>query len=298
MSFLPSIKQLQYLVALAEHRSFSRAAEYCHVTQPTLSAGIAALEDQLGQPLVNRSFKAVTLTPLGLETVERAQRIITEAQAIVDRFQYASNPLAGPLRLGIIPTVAPYMLPAILPRIQKTYPGLEIQLHEDLSARLVDSLQKGLVDLAIMAFPYEAEELEYHNLFKEPFVLAAPKDYWKDKKPVATSDLKSHRLLLLEEGHCLRDHALAACKLEPRYESKTFSATSLATLMQMVQHGYGITLLPQMAVNAKAVPRYVDVVHFKKPYPSRMIGMAWRRGNPRRDAFIELGRTITKAING
>lgn len=293
MAYMPTIKQLQYLIALADHKTFSKAAEYCNITQPTLSAGIAALENLLGQELVDRSHtKQVVFTPMGQDVLTRARSIITQAEALVERARYASEPFSGPLRLGLIPTVAPYILPQCLPALQKKYPKLELQLFEDLSARLVEELQSGNIDIVLMAFPYEAEQMEKFIMFEEPFVLASPKGQWPKNKAVRTENLDSEKLLLLEEGHCLRDHALAACKLNIPPTKRAFNATSLATLIQMVQHDYGMTLLPEMAVKAEAIPDNIDILEFSAPKPSRQIGIGWRKGNQRAENFVELGKAI------
>lgn len=283
---LPSLRQLQYLRALADYGSFSRAAQACHVTQSTLSAGIAALESLLDQSLVDRSQTPVVLTTFGIEAVESANRLIEDASALVDRARHLNAPLSGPLRLGIIPTIAPYLMPSILPRLQKRFPLLELQLHEDLSARLTESLRKGDLDLIFLAFPYDTPGMVQRKLFDEPFYLASPKGQWQKGSRVKTGDLKDlSNLILLEEGHCLRDHALAACKLQPAQQRRTFSATSLPTLLQMVRHGYGITLVPEMAVNS-GLGADIDILPFDEtPLPIRTIGMAWRKNSPRTAEF-------------
>lgn len=299
MAYMPTIKQLQYLIALADYKTFSQAAEYCNITQPTLSAGIAALENLLGQELVDRSHtKQVVLTPMGEDVLARARNIVQQAEALVERAQYASDPLSGPLRLGIIPTIAPYLLPRCLPALRKQYPRLELQLFEDLSARIVKELQNGHIDLLLMAFPYEAHNIESYILFEEPFVLACPKGSWPKGRAVRTENLDPEKLLLLEEGHCLRDHALAACKLTLPDTKKAFNATSLSTLVQMVQHNYGMTLLPEMAVKAEAIPDNIDILEFTSPRPTRQIGIAWRKGNQRAETFKEIGNTIKTILKG
>ena len=297
MAYMPTLKQLQYLIALADYHTFSRAAKHCNITQPTLSAGIAALENLLGQELVDRSHnKYVVLTPIGHEILDRARKVIEDAESIVERAQYVNEPLSGPLRIGIIPTIAPYILPKCLPAISRIYPKLELQIHEDLSARLAEKLVNGQIDLVLMAFPYNMPGTEMETLFHEPFVLACPKGHWKKEKPVKVKDLEGEHLLLLEEGHCLRDHALQACKLQPSTDKKTFNATSLATLIQMVQHGYGMTMLPQMAVTAEAIPDNIQILQFDRPPPTREIGVAWRKGNPRAESFVEFGNLVEELV--
>ena len=294
--FLPSIKHLQYFVALAEQHSFSRAADACHVTQSTLSAGIAALESLLKQQLVDRSQRQVMLTPFGTELVDKARAVVADAAAMVERAQHLRTPLSGPLRMGIIPTIAPYMLPRLLPVLQKKFPALELQLHEDLSARLTEGLKKGELDLILLAFPYDTPGMVQMKLFDEPFLLACPKGRWKKAPPVHTEELDAGNLILLEEGHCLRDHALAACKLQPVRQRRTFSATSLPTLIQMVQHGYGVTLLPEMAVKHGHLPANIEIFPFAKPPPQRRVGLVWREKSPRQDEYKALAACIQKEI--
>jgi LysR family hydrogen peroxide-inducible transcriptional activator len=297
MNYLPSLKQLQYLVALADEKSFSQAADFCYVTQPTLSAGISALENLLNEQLVDRTHKNVTLTPLGQETVERSRKIIEEANAIVERIKYAKSPMAGPVRIGMIPTIAPYLIPLIIPFFQSKYPMMEIQIKEELSARIVEHLERGSLDLAVMAFPYDTGKLKTIKLFDEAFVLATPKQYWKKTEKIELNQLEGHNLLLLEEGHCLRDHALAACKIQPPENKKTFSATSLATILQMVRQGYGITLLPEMAIKHKFLPEGIDIYEFTQPKPIREIGLACRANSPRLDTFEKISDEIINCIN-
>lgn len=289
---LPSLKQLQYLTALADHGSFSEAAAQCHVTQSTLSAGIASLENLLGQKLVDRSQRASTLTPLGLETVERARKILSDSRDLVTRVRALDMPLSGPLRLGIIPTIAPYLLPQILPGLQSGFPQLELHMHEDMSARLVESLRQGQLDMIVLALPYDTDGMVQEKLFSEQFMLAAPKGQWAGHDPARLDDLDGEALLLLEDGHCLRDHALAACNLKPRRQRQAFNASSLPTLIQMVSHGYGLTLLPEMAVRWSDLPRSIEIIPFAKPCPTRDIGLAWRRNHPRHDDFIRLAHYI------
>jgi LysR family transcriptional regulator, hydrogen peroxide-inducible genes activator len=294
MDHLPSLRQLQYLTSLAELKSFSRAAAHCHVTQSTFSAGIAALENVLGQNLADRSRRQVALTPLGEEVAHKARAIITAAGDIVERARHMKAPLTGPLRLGIIPTVAPYLLPSLLPALKKAHPGMELQIREDLSPRLVQAAKAGEIDVILLAFPYETPGFEQHELFAEDFVLAAPRGQWKKKGAVTGSDLQGHELLLLEEGHCLRDHAMAGCNLRPAESRRAFGATSLTTLIQMVQHGYGITLLPDMA--ARHAPKNIDLIPFKRPAPGRHIGLAWRENSPRAAEFELLAGSMGKAL--
>jgi LysR family hydrogen peroxide-inducible transcriptional activator len=197
----------------------------------------------------------------------------------------------------MIPTIAPFILPMIYSDLHKKYSKLELEVFENLSEELVNMLQKGTLDAAIMAFPYDAEGIDHLVLYEEAFVLACPKGYWNSKAPLSTSDLEKHNLLLLEEGHCLTDHALDACNLIPSRDRKKFSATSLATLMQMVNSGFGVTLLPKMAVQSGSVPANIDLYEFESPAPTRKIGIAWRTKSPLEDTFRNFGKSISHIIN-
>lgn len=274
----PSVKQLSYLVALEQEQSFSKAAERCFVTQSTLSAGIKELETILGHTVVERSTRKVALTPFGEDILKSAIKILQEIDHIMMRAKSAQEPFAEPLRFGVIPTIAPYLLPDILPGLKEIFPALEMQLYEDLTEHLLDKLKNREIDVALMAFPYEKDGIESHIMFEEPFVLAAPKGRIK-QKTVTLEFLNDKEILLLEDGHCLRDHALQACKLRNPAHKKTFSATSLATLIQMINHGYGMTLLPEMAAIPSSLPDNIELVRFKPQQPSRQIGLAWRKGD-------------------
>jgi len=270
----PTLRQFAYLIALQEEQSFSAAAETCNVTQSTLSAGIKELETIMGQRLVNRRGRKSSLTAFGLEVSERARGILSETDALMTRARKRTEPLTGTFRLGVIPTIAPYLLPQILPPLQKKFPQLELQLHEDLTGRLLALMDKGKLDAILMAFPYETPGLEQKILFEEEFVLASPAAR-KTPAKLTVKDLRPDDLLLLDDGHCLRDHALSACRLPPPKSRKTFSATSLPTLIQMVENGFGVTLLPEMALKAAGISAKTRVTRFKSPAPSRQIGLAW-----------------------
>lgn len=289
----PSLRQLSYLIAIDEEGSFSGAAEACAVTQSTLSAGIKELENILGQKLVVRGRRKTALSPFGSEVAQNARDVLENTDRIVARAKLLKNPLSGPLRLGIIPTIAPFMLPGILPTLQKNFPALELQLHEDLTGRLLEQLHKGHIDVALMAFPYETPGMVQKILFKEPFLVAAGQQYKSAESTIDIRDLEPEKLLLLEDGHCLRDHALSACDLQLPRRRKTFSATSLATLIHMVSHGFGITLLPEMACKPSTLPPGIRLLPFKgKHLPTRQIGLAWRRGDPRARDYEILANTI------
>ncbi len=293
----PTLRQLEYLIALQDEKSFSNAAEICNVTQSTLSAGIKELETILDQNLVIRGRKNVNLTAFGVETAYHARQILCEVDKITARALAIKSPLTGPLRMGVIPTIAPYFLPQILPSLQKKFPALELQLYEDLSERIVKKLQQGALDLLLMAFPFETLGMRQMPLFEEDFYLACPKGQEPHKNEISTKDLDAENLLLLDDGHCLRDHAIAACNLQLPLTRKAYSATSLQTLVQMVNSGYGMTLLPAMATQPQNLPQNVSVLAFKDPKPTRIIGLAWRSGHPRRDEFETLGRVMFDRYN-
>lgn len=292
MKHLPSMKQLQYLIALYDTESFSRAAEKCFVTQSTLSAGIAALEEIINQPVVDRSYRKVVFTPLGRELIDQARIIIESADQIVQRGKSLSAPLSGPLRMGIIPTIAPYILPIILPASHKEFPALELQINEEQSHRVVEDIKTGSLDCAILALPYDTENLATHELFQESFIVATAKNSWTHQKPVKYPDIAEEKLLLLEDGHCLRDHILEACRIPHPKHDKTLSATSLPTLLQMVRHGYGITLVPQMAVQSCKEFSDLDLIPLADEKPGRRIAMIWRKNHGQADEFKQLSDFI------
>ncbi len=289
----PTLKQLDYLIALKNEGSFSKAAEYCFVTQSTLSAGIKELEATLAHTLVDRSSRNIALTSMGEEICEQALKISQNVDELVSLTKKGSAPLCGTLRLGVIPTVAPYLLPEILPSLQDAFPNLELQLFEDMTERSIEQLQRRKIDLLLMAFPYEADGIDHQIIFEEEFIIAAPHGRYKNKT-ITTDFLDNEPVLLLADGHCLRDHALQACKLQKPSQRKTFSATSLQTLIQMVSAGYGITLLPDMAANKCNLPGNIDLLHFKSPRPTRQIGLAWRRGDTRANDYKILAAHIEK----
>ena len=295
ITHLPSLKQLRYLVTLEEHRHFGHAAAACFVSQSTLSAGLKELEMVLGSELVERNNRTVVFTALGLEVVQRARRVLREAEELAELAAKGREPLTGRLRLGVIPTIAPYLLPRTLPYLRKTYPKLQLYLTEDQTARLLALLEDGTIDLVLMALPYHAGEVETLPLFKDGFHLIVRKDNpLAQKKAPTTADLKDANLLLLAEGHCLRDHALAACRL-PHADSG-FAGASLNTLVEMVAGGLGVTLLPDMAVAAH-VPKSGELVArpFDRGGAGRQIGLVWRTTSGRAEEFREFGAALTKA---
>src|SRR6266404_8196092 len=247
---LPTFRQLEHLVRLAEHAHFGRAATACHVTQSTLSASIKELENILQVSLVDRTKRRVVLTPLGHEIVERARRILREGEDLVEAARAESEPLSGTLRMGVVPTIGPFLLPNILPRLRRAYPALRLYLVEDLTSRLVEELHAGRLDILLLALPYDCGNVEVRALFQDPFKVALPRGHpLAGGKTVDLEQLRHTGLLLLKEGHCLREQALAACRLADRNEIEPVEATSLHTLVQMVDNGFGVTLLPQLAID-------------------------------------------------
>ena len=295
---MTTLRQLRYLASLARHRHFGRAAEDCAVTQPALSMQIRALECAIGAELVERRPGEVALTETGLEVAQRAERILAATRDLVD-FARHRDVLSGQLRLGIIPTLAPYILPRVLPPLQLLHPQLRLDVRETQTKVLLDELGGGELDAAMLALPAEAADLETLKLFDDPFLLALPAaEPAPARGRVAVEDVDQRRLILLEEGHCLRDQALAFCATKRRDAPAGLGATSLTTVMQMVANGYGVTLLPEVAVEAEARDGRVKLLRFAKPEPGRIIGLAWRRTSPRRRDFEALAQIIIDAIGG
>lgn len=290
----PSLRQLRHLVALADQAHFGRAAAACHVTQSTLSASVIALERLLGAPLVDRTSRKVVLTAHGAEVVARARRLLLDAADLVLAARAGAEPLAGLLRLGVIPTIGPFLLPGVLRRLRRRFPKLQLYLREDLTDRLIALLDKGDLDLALIALPYDAPGVQTLTLFDDGFLLAARKDHRLARNRRARSaDLAGESLLLLAEGHCMRGHALAACRLPRRAETASLEATSLLTLVQMVENGLGVTLLPQLAIDAGILRGTALVTRpLEANAEKREIGLAWRKGTRRADEFRQLGAAI------
>jgi LysR family hydrogen peroxide-inducible transcriptional activator len=290
-----TLRQLRYFASLARHRHFGRAAESCRVTQPALSMQIKELEQEIGVELVERRTGEVALTATGTEVARRAERILASAQNLVD-FARHREILAGPLKLGVIPTLAPYLLPKLLPRLQSTYRSLELQLRETQTASLLDELISGDLDCAMLALPIDHADVDTFPLFKDRFLLAMPAGEPKPRRPLKADDVDQHRLILLEEGHCLRDQALAFCSGRSHDAGSTFGATSLATVMQMVANGYGVTLVPEIATQTEARNKRVTLKRFAAPEPGRTIGLVWRKTSPRWRDFEALGQTVKQVL--
>ena len=291
-----SLKQLRYFDAVVRTGHFGKAAEQCAVTQPALSMQIQEMEKDLGMPLLERGRNGVIPTEAGREIAGRAARILTEVRDIVDIARRQGETLAGPLHFGVIPSVAPYLLPGLLPLIRSRFPDLDLSLRETQTQHLVDELLDGGLDLLLLALPVEHPDLETMKLFTDRFLLALPKSRRIASRIRATPDLlKQDRLLLLEEGHCLRDQALAFCSLRRVDNIDTFGASNLSTLVQMVANGLGFTLLPQLAVDLEARGGDIRLMRFADPEPRRVIGLAWRKSSPRKRHYAELGKIIAQA---
>lgn len=295
MSHLPTLRQLQFLLALKEQGGFQAAAQACHVTQSTLSAGIKDMEILLGRPVIDRSNrKKLIFTPLGLALLSTGQNVITQLSSVTSKKTLPRQPFAWPLKMGMIPTIAPYWLPDILAPLQKRFPDLKLHIHEQQSIDLVQAVQNGTLDFGILALPFQTHDLEIMPLYKENFVCAAPKNLFKGRKHVTMKDLEQQQLLLLSEGHCLRDHMLSVCHL-PRNHDQNVSATSLATIIQLVAQNYGVTLLPQMVVKSGLLPRQIDILPFS-PSATREVALIWRPNSVLKNEITLLGKAL-KALS-
>jgi LysR family hydrogen peroxide-inducible transcriptional activator len=293
-----TLKQLRYLAALADHRHFGKAAEACAVTQPALSMQIRDLEKDLGASLVERRPGEVILTETGAEVARRAERMLTAVRDLTEFARHSGRPLTGRLRLGVIPTLAPYVLPQILPALQQGFPELRIELRETQTRNLIDELARGALDAVLLALPVEESDIETLPLFDDPFLLAVPAaDPRKQTARIDPHGIDPQQLILLEEGHCLRDQALAFCGTRIETPGATgLGATSLSTVMQMVANGYGITLLPRIALPVEARDTRVKMLRFRQPEPARQIGLAWRRTSPRKADFSALGKIVKDVL--
>jgi LysR family transcriptional regulator, hydrogen peroxide-inducible genes activator len=292
-----SLKQLRYLDAIARHGHFGKAAAHCAVTQPALSMQIQELEQELGIQLVERRRQGAQLTPAGREVARRAQRVLNEVRDIGDFARQCHEPLSAPIRLGVVPTVAPYVLPALLPLVREDYPHLVLQVRETHTQQLLAELNDGTLDLLLLALPVEHPEVETLRLAEDRFLLAMPPGRKLARRVQATPELFEHdRLLLLEEGHCLRDQALAFCHLRRVEGVDTFGASSLSTLVQMVANGMGLTFLPEISIGIEAMGGRVSIGRFADPEPARTLGLAWRATCPRKQDFIALGELVADAV--
>ncbi len=295
MVILPSVRHLRHLVALADHAHFGHAAAACHVTQSTLSASIKDLESLLEAGLVDRTKRRVVLTPLGLDTANRARKIIAEMEELAVAARASREPLSGTVRMGVIPTVGPYLLPRVLPSLRRAYGRLKLYLVEDLTARLIEALHQGELDVVLLALPCDCgAAVETSSLFEDPFVVALPKGHaLSNEAHITPQQLSCEVLLLLKDGHCLREHALAACSFAGQRRAEGFEATSLPTLVQMADNGLGTTLLPVLAVEAGVLRGTGLVTRPLVPgSSSREIGLVWRKGTGRRHEFLVLAQAL------
>jgi LysR family transcriptional regulator, hydrogen peroxide-inducible genes activator len=300
MVILPSLQQLRFLCALAEQCHFGRAAESCAVTQSTLSGGIKELEARLGVTLFERSHRHVMLTPLGKEIAMRARRLLVDAEDLVGLARNAQEPLSGPLRFGVIPTVGPYVLPSLLPHLGTALPKLKLYVREAETAVLLDKLAGGELDILLVAIPYELGDVEAMEIAEDPIVVAMPRNHaLGHQKVVDRDDLAREQLLLIEDGHCLRTHSLQACRIADPVRNEVFQATGLRTLVQMVAANLGITLLPQIAVDSElASTRNVVTRPLSPDKPFRTLVLAWRQTSPRGAEFRMLGNLIQECLTG
>jgi LysR family hydrogen peroxide-inducible transcriptional activator len=293
-----TLRQLRYLDALARFRHFGKAAEACGVSQPALSMQIRELEAFLGVELVERRQGAITLTEAGTALASRAGGILSATRDLVDFARHSGSLLSGTLQLGVIPTLAPYVLPRLLPQLRHRYPELRLELRETQTKFLLAELANGALDAVMLALPVDGAELQSIPLFEDRFLLALPADDPLPETSRATPrDVAARTLLLLEEGHCLRDQALTFCAAPRSEASAGLGATSLATLIQMVASGHGVTLVPEIATDAEIRDRRLKLLRFAEPQPSRTIGLAWRRTSPRKADFLALGQIAVEALN-
>ncbi|PHS71554.1 MAG: LysR family transcriptional regulator [Methylophaga sp.] len=297
---LPTLRQLQYLAAVVELKHFGRAAERCFVTQSTLSAGIQDLENLLGMTLLERTNRKVLPTALGEEIAARGRHILSLSADLVDLAQSEKQPLAGKIRMGLIPTISPFLLPKVLPRFRKQLPNLEILLIEDQSERLIEQLEAGTIDVAVLAFPFNTKGLSYQVFAQETFWLALPKNHPLSKQEyIDPLQLPESELLLLAEGHCLREHALSACQLPASAQRSSVQGTSLYTLIEMVASGFGITLIPQMALDSEMV-RHADIcvrpLKSNTTKPMRELGLVWRPSYQRIETLDHIIEAFSQAL--
>ncbi len=291
--YLPTLKQLQYLVALRDAGHFGRAAEASFVTQSTLSAGIRELETLIGVVLVERTRRVVRFTPLGESIVTKARKVLREAEELTDMARAAGRPLSGEMRMSVIPTIAPFLLPRLLPRLRRDYPDLKLFLREEPSAAACEGLHHGRTDCVLLALPYGCGEVEVAPLFEDRLLLAVPGNDSGDTAPLVSDDIDPELLLLLEDGHCLKDHALRACEQPELRGQAMMMGTSLHTIVQMVDNGLGTTMLPQMAIDAGILDNTgVTARPIESQNAQRRIALVWRRASPRERDFRLLAEVL------
>jgi LysR family hydrogen peroxide-inducible transcriptional activator len=290
---LPTPRQLQYLVALRVHGHFGKAAAACFVTQSTLSAGIRELETLLGTTLVERTRRVVRFTPLGLRIADKAEKVLRESEDLADMARAAGQPLTGDLRMGVIPTIAPFLLPAMLPRLREQYPRLRLFLREETSQAACSALHRGQLDCVLLAMPFACGDVDVATLFDDALLVAYPSGEAPPAVSVAAAAIDEGRLLLLEDGHCLKDHVLAACNRPELRAGASMMGTSLHTLVQMVDNGLGVTFVPQMAVEAGLLHgTRVTALPLEAEHGARQIALVWRRSSPREEEFRLLSHSL------
>lgn len=291
-----TLRQLRYFEALARHGHFGRAAEASAISQPALSMQIKELEETLGAVLIERGARQVRLTKFGEEAALRVRDILHAVDELGDHARASRDRLAGRLRIGMIPTIAPYLLPAVIGRLTEDYPELDIHVREAMTSKLIQELTEGRLDTAIVALPVSEPSLTERPLLTENFLLVRPAA--EAGTPVPTADaLRDTRLLLLEEGHCFRDQALAFCKMQTSPARDSLDANSLSTLVQMVSAGLGVTLIPEMAVPLETREARVSVARFQDPQPARTIGMVWRKASPLAAQMLQLSELVGRAVS-
>ena len=290
---LPTLKQLQYLVALRQHGHFGRAAEACFVTQSTLSAGLRELETLLGLTLVERTRRVVRFTSLGESIADQAERVIRLAEELADLARAQGKPLHGELRMGVIPTIAPFLLPAMLPRLREKWPSLKLYLREEASQGACEALHRGQLDCVLLALPFACGDVDFAALFDDPLFVAFPRGEAPQGDSVDVAAIDENRILLLEDGHCLKDHALSACNRPDLRAHATMMGTSLHTLVQMVDNGLGVTFVPAMAIDAGVLEgTRIDARPLRSKHGFRKIALVWRRSSPREQEFRLLSDTL------
>lgn len=295
-TYLPTLKQLQYLVALHDAGHFGRAAEACFVTQSTLSAGIRELETLIGVVLVERTRRVVRFTPLGERIVEKARRVLREADELGDLARAAGRPLSGEMRMSVIPTIAPFLLPRILPRLRQQYPDLKLYLREETSGQACEALSHGRTDCVLLALPFSCGDVESARLFDDRLFVAFRDGEMDPTATIHPDAIDETRLLMLEDGHCLKDHALAACNRPEMRAEATMLGTSLHTMVQMVDNGLGVTMLPEMAVDAGILEHTsVKARPLDSANAARNIALVWRKASPRERDFRLLAEVLTAA---
>jgi LysR family hydrogen peroxide-inducible transcriptional activator len=292
---LPTIKQLQYLVALRRHGHFGRAADACFVTQSTLSAGLRELETLLGITLVERTRRVVRFTPLGEKIADKAVKVLRETEELAEMARAQGRPLHGELRMGVIPTIAPFLLPTMLPRLREQWPELKLYLREETSTAACEALHRGQLDCVLLALPFACGDVDSMPLFDDPLFVAYPNGEAPLAAAIEAADIDEDRLLLLEDGHCLKDHALSACNRPELRAHAAMMGTSLHTLVQMVDNGLGLTFVPGMAIEAGILSgTEVDAKPLRSEHPYRRIALIWRRSSPREGEFQILSETLRR----